>query len=55
MPTSLAERMAVDRPFIVALLGAIVLPLPTAIGRLDWLMGHPLGEPARRAALVAAR
>jgi hypothetical protein len=44
MPTSLAEQMAVDRPFIVALLGAIALPLPTAIGRLDWLMGHPLGE-----------
>ncbi len=41
---SLADRMAVDRPFIVALLGAVGLPLPAAIGRLDWLMGHPLGE-----------
>lgn len=40
----LADRMAADRPFIVALLGAVALPLPTALGRLDWLMGHPLGE-----------
>lgn len=41
---TLIEICAEARPLLVAPLGATSLPLPTAIGRLDWMMGHPLGE-----------